>query len=240
MSDAWLQLIRDPEPWVAPRPLPAPVETARLIVRPYQRGDGPQLYATIAAERTSILPWMVWAYTDHQSETDSVYFVERVRRAYEDPNCSDFPMAILDRRSGAMLGGTGLVRIRRELREGEIGYWVRGSAQGQGLASEAVGALISTALRPAHNGGWGLRRIVVYTGTGNTGSRRVCEKLGLRLEMRMKQERYLGAVGTRQPLGYQDVLGFAVLNQEWDFVAHRARPGIGWPDTGWPGAAGTE
>lgn len=236
MSDAWLQLIRDPEPWTAPRPLPGPVETPRLIIRAYQRGDGPRLFATIAAERTSILPWMVWAYTDHQSESDSVYFVERVRRSAEDPGCSDFPMAILDRRSGTMLGGTGLVRIRRELREAEVGYWVRGSAQRQGIASEAVGALMSAALRPASSGGWGLRRIVVYTGAGNVGSRRVCEKLGLRLEMRMKQERYLGPVGTHQPLGYQDVVGYAVLNHEWDFAANRALPGIGWPDAGWSGA----
>jgi RimJ/RimL family protein N-acetyltransferase len=236
VSDAWLQLIRDPEAWVAPRPLPAPVETARLLVRAYQRGDGPRLYATIAAERTSILPWMVWAYTDHQSESDSVYFVERVRRTYEDPNCADFPMAILDRRSGAMLGGTGLVRIRRELREAEIGYWVRGSVQRQGIASEAVGALISSALRPVHGGGWGLRRIVVYTSTSNASSRRVCEKLGLRLEMRMKQERYLGAVGMQQPIGYHDVLGYAVLSHEWDFAAHRALPGIAWPASAWSSA----
>jgi RimJ/RimL family protein N-acetyltransferase len=231
MSDAWLQLVRDPEPWAAPRPLPCPVETERLLVRPYQRGDGPQLFASIAAERASILPWMVWAHTDHQSESDSVYYVERVRRALEDPACTDFPMAILDRHTGAMLGGTGLVRIRRELRDAEIGYWVLGSLRGQGLATEAVGGLISSALRPARSGGWGLRRVAVYTSTSNEASRRVCEKLGLRLEMRMKQERYLGAVGAHTAAGYHDVLGYAVLHDEWDFEAQRARPGIAWHES---------
>jgi ribosomal-protein-serine acetyltransferase len=233
MSDAWLQLMRDPEPWVAPRPLPAPVQTARLIVRPYQRGDGPRLFEAIDSERSGLLPWMVWAHTDHQSESDSVYYVERARRAAEDPTCADFPMAIIDRDSGKILGGTGLVRIRRELREGEIGYWVRGSQRGRGVATEAAAGLLSAALRPARNGGWGLRRIVAFVAVSNHGSRRVCEKLGLRLEMRMKQERYLAAVGNHKTVGYHDVLGFAVLHDEWDFDAHRARPGIAWPGVAW-------
>jgi RimJ/RimL family protein N-acetyltransferase len=233
MSDAWLQLMRDPEPWTAPRPLPAPVQTARLIVRPYQRGDGPLLYESIAADRDALLPWMAWAHTDHQSEADSVYYVERVRRAADDIVCCDFPMAIIDRDSGLMVGGTGLVRIRRELREAEIGYWVRGSQHGRGLATEAVGGLLSAALRPARNGGWGLRRVIVHTATTNHGSRRVCEKLGLRLEQRMKQERYLGAMGRHTTAGYRDILGYAVLHDEWDFDEHRARPGIAWPGVAW-------
>jgi RimJ/RimL family protein N-acetyltransferase len=233
MSDAWLQLMRDPEPWTAPRPLPAPVETERLTVRPYRRGDGPLLFEAIAADRGSLLPWMPWAHTDHQSEVDSVYYVERVRRAAEDSTCGDFPMAILDRDSGRMVGGTGLVRIRRELREAEIGYWVRGSQQGRGVATEAVGGLLSAALRPARGGGWGLRRVIVHTSAANHGSRRLCEKLGLRLEMRMKHERYLAAVGGHTATGYYDVLGYAVLHDEWDFDAHRARPGIAWPGVAW-------
>lgn len=233
MSDAWMQLMRDPDPWTAPHPLPAPVETARFIVRPYQRGDGPPLFEAVAADRESLLPFMAWAHTDHQSESDSVYYVERVRRAAEDPACCDFPMAILDRDSGTMIGGTGLVRIRRELREAEIGYWVRGSQQGRGVATEAVGGLISSALLPAQRGGWGLRRVIVHVATMNDASRRVCEKLGLRLEQRMKQERYLGAVGKHTVAGYHDMLGYAVLHDEWDFDAHRARPGIGWPGVAW-------
>jgi RimJ/RimL family protein N-acetyltransferase len=233
MSDAWLQLMRDPDPWRAPRPLPAPVQTARLIVRPYQRGDGPLLFTVVAADRASLLPYMAWAHTDHQSESDSVYYVERVRRAAEDPACTDFHLAIVDRASGAMVGGTGLMRIRSELREAEIGYWVCGSQQGRGVATEAVGGLISSALRPARDGGWGVRRVIVHVATTNHASRRVCEKLGLRLEQRTKQERYLGVVGPHTVAGYHDMLGYAVLHDEWDFDAHRALPGIGWPGVAW-------
>ncbi|ACY18179.1 GNAT family N-acetyltransferase [Haliangium ochraceum] len=228
MSDTWLQLLRDPDPWTPPRPLPGPVTTKRLIVRRYERDDGPALFASVSAERASLLPWMAWAYTDHKHEADSVYFVERARRAALEPGCNEFPMAIFDRGSGAMVGGTGLMRIRRELREAEIGYWIGGSHRGRGLATEAAGGLLSSALRKSREGGWGLRRVVVYVATANRPSIQVCQRLGLRLEMRTKQERYLGAVGSHPPRGYYDMLGYAVLASEWDFDKHRAQPGIAW------------
>jgi RimJ/RimL family protein N-acetyltransferase len=74
------------------------------------------------------------------------------------------------------------------------------------------------------DGGWGFRRLTVFMAADNVGSRRVCERLGLRLEVRARRERYI------EPFGYHDVLGFAVLDDEWDFDAHRAKPGIGWND----------
>jgi RimJ/RimL family protein N-acetyltransferase len=167
---------------------------------------------------------MAWTTTDHLNADHSIHYVERSRRAAEKPDCRDFPMGIFDRRSGAQLGGTGLHHISSALRSAEIGYWVRGERHRSGICTRAVGALISAALRPAAEGGWGLRRIVIYNAIQNVGSRRVCERLGLRLEMRMRRERYL------ESLGYYDVLGFAVLDDEWDFSADRAKPDIGWPD----------
>jgi RimJ/RimL family protein N-acetyltransferase len=69
---------------------------------------------------------------------------------------------------------------------------------------------------------------VVFTAAENIPSRRVCEKLGLRLEQRRKQDRYQGAIGDHEPLGYHDSLGYAVLADEWDFDRDRAKEGIGW------------
>lgn len=229
MSDSWIQLLSDPNPWVAPQPLPAPITTERLIVRLYQRGDGPALFESVVNERDALLPWIPWALTDHHDESDSIYFVERCRRAVENPGCLDFPMGIFDRQTGVLVGGTGLHRIRPQTREGEVGYWVRKSRQGQGLCTEATGALISQALTAADQGGWGFRRIVVYNAAGNLASRRVCEKLGLRLEARMKGRDFLGTRGPHGGvLGYQDVLGFAVLADEWDYAQRRAKAHIGW------------
>jgi RimJ/RimL family protein N-acetyltransferase len=228
--DAWLKLLSDPDRWSAPTPRPTRIETERLVVRMYEPGDARALFEAVDGDRANLLPWMVWAQTDHMSESDSAYFIEMTRRKWEKPDGDDFVMGIFDRQSGRLLGGTGLHRIRAGVREGEVGYWVHSSVRGTGICTEAAGGLISAALRSQEEGGWGLRRIVVFNAVRNLASRRVCEKLGLRLEQRTKQDRYAGSLGESKALGYHDSLGYAVLADEWDFDRDRAKEGIGWND----------
>lgn len=218
MSDAWMARLKDPRPWAAPRPLPPPATAGDICVRLYQRGDGHALFAAIDDRRDALLPWMIWASADPQTVDDSIFYVERCRRAYEKPDCLDFPMGIFDANSGVVLGGTGLHDIAPDLRQAEIGYWVRGSHQGRGVCTRAIGALISAGLRTPEEGGWGLRRILIFNDVENVASRRVCEKLGLRLEMRLQKDRCLDGV-------YRDTLGFAVLANEWDFDTNRTKQG---------------
>jgi RimJ/RimL family protein N-acetyltransferase len=222
MTEAWREVLRDPNPWTVPNPLPAPLRIDGLCIRVYRSGDGVSLFETLSKERDSLLPWMVWVKTDHQTLDDSVYYVERQRRAMAKPECRDFHLGIWEEERGRLVAATGLHRIDADTRQAEVGYWVAGSFQRRGVCTRAVGALISSALTPAGRGGWGLRRITVETAAENTASAGVCNKLGLRLE---KRERLRDYFVDR----YLDTLGYAVLDQEWDFQAHRARPGIDWP-----------
>ncbi len=222
MSERWLDKLRDPSPWAAPVPLPGPITSGDIVVRPYRSGDGPALFDAVAVSREGLLPWMPWVTTDHQSVDESIYYVERVRRAADKPSCLDFALGIFSASGNELLGGTGFHRIRPEFREAEIGYWVRADRHRSGICTRAIGALISAAFRSQDDGGWGFRRILIQNAAGNIGSRRVCERLGLRLEARMRADRYL------EPFGYHDNLSFAVLSHEWDFEQDRAQPGIGW------------
>lgn len=226
--DAWLKLLSDPNRWSPPTPRPTRVETERLAVRMYEPGDASSLFEAVDGDRANLLPWMVWAQTDHRCESDSAYFIEMTRRGWEKPDSTDFVMGIFDKQTGRLLGGTGLHRIRPGVREAEVGYWVHSSARGTGICTESTAALISAALRSQDKGGWGFRRIVVFNAVANMASRRVCEKLGLRLEQRTKQDRFAGSIGDNEALGYHDSLGYAVLADEWDFDRNRAKEGIGW------------
>lgn len=229
MSEAWRRRVTDPNPWVPPSPLPGPLETPRALIRAYEKGDGPRMHEAIAGHREALLPWMLAASTDHQVVEDSNYFVERCIRTMEKPECNDYLFGVFEPRSGALLGGVGIHRIERGFRCGEIGYWIRGDWHGRGLATEVAGHLTSSALTPASNGGWGFRRAVLFCDAANVASARVADKLGYRLEQRCRAERYTDYHGDgRDP--YVDTLGFAVLATEWDFTAHRAKRGIGWPD----------
>lgn len=220
MSDLFLQTLVPPVRWSIPSPLPAPIITERTLVRLYDKGDGPALFHAIDADRASLLPWLAWPRTDHLDEDDSTFYVETHRRARSKPTCDNFPMGIFDRATGEIVGGTGLHKVHFGLHEAEIGYWIRGDKQGTGLCTEAIAGLISAAFKSPSEGGWGLRRIVITNAAQNIASRRVCEKLGLRLEMNLRSARYIGPAEEGNP-GWVDLTGYGVLSDEWDTRHHR-------------------
>lgn len=216
--------LNDPDPWRAPDPLPGPIETERLVLRLYEHGDAAALLEALDSDRNGLLPWIVWVRTDNRTIAECHYSIELFRRAVQEPGCNTFTMGIFDRATGRLVGGTGLHRIQPGSRVAEIGYWVRSDRRGQGIATEATAALITAGFAPQAEGGWGFRRITILCAAQNLASAAVPRKLGLRLELRARQERYLDGVG------YHDLLGFALLAEEWDRAAGRALPGIGWDE----------
>ena len=215
---------RDPDPWTRPAALPPPIETARLIVRAPEEADAAALLASLADARDAILPWMVWAHTENRTLGECHYTIERFRRDHERPDCSAYALFIFDRATGAMVGSSGIHHIEPDIRSAETGYWIHPKRWNEGLATEACGAIITSALTPQSRAGWGFRRMTVQCAAANGASASVVRRLGLRLEQRSRAKSYL------DPIGYHDTLGFAVLSEEWDFDTDRAKPGIAWPD----------
>lgn len=207
-SDHWLQLLGEPRGWSPPRPLPPAIETPRTIVRRYERGDGPALFAAVDSSRDALMPWMLWAVTDHRHPDDSVHYVEHQRRGYV--GATDFAYGIFDRATGELIGGTGLHDLKARTRQAEVGWWMSGAHRGRGLCAEAVDALVRQALQRSDDGGWGLRRVVAYVPTTNVSSRRVAEKLGFVLEGTLRAERFVG-YPEDAPVGYVDIHVFATL-----------------------------
>lgn len=210
------QTLTKPPPWSPPRPLPAPLETERLVLRFQEADDAPGMFDAIEADRASLLPWLPWAAVDNRSVAECTYHIERFRRAREDTH-PEFAMGMFDRETGEFVGGIGFHRLNLEIAQGEIGYWVRGDRARRGLCSEAVAALISSGLTPQDQGGWGFRRIIILCAEPNVASRRVPEKLGLRLEVRAKGDRWLDG------LGFVGTLAWGVNTDEWDIDTNRLR-----------------
>lgn len=117
-----------------------------------------------------------------------------------------------DRDTDKLVGGTGLHRILPAVAEAEIGYWIRPERRGEGLCAEATAGLISAAFGP-----WGFRRIRIHCAGANHASQRVPQKLGIRLEGRERESRWVDGIG------YDDHLTYGVLASEWD--AERGRVG---------------
>lgn len=206
-STLWL-----PTPWSRPEPLPDWIETPRTVVRLHRPGDGKAMFEAIDASRESLLPWMAWARHSHGSVEESEAYVASTTRGYRERLCLDYPMGIFDRATGMWLGGTGLHELDITLGQAEVGYWIRGDRQGEGLCTEAVRALLAVALAGQERGGWGLRRLVVYHAIQNVASRKVCERLGLRQEALLRQARFIGPPG--EGPGWYDVVGYGILADE--------------------------
>jgi ribosomal-protein-serine acetyltransferase len=90
---------------------------------------------------------------------------------------SDFEFGILDAVQGTLLGGVGLNQINRQHHFGNLGYWVRSSASGAGIASRAARLVARFGLTTV-----GVRRIEVVAATGNLASQRVADKVGATFE----------------------------------------------------------
>jgi len=85
--------------------------------------------------------------------------------------------AAFERSSGTFLGWISLTMAEKSgVREARLGYRLRRAAWGNGYATEGASALIQTGFTKL-----GLQRIVASTYEHNIASRRVLEKLGMRL-----------------------------------------------------------
>lgn len=210
----------DPDPWKLPHPVPERIETARLVIRPYEHSDAASLLEAVVSSRTSLTPWLPWAETDHRSIEETHYTIEFFARRESSPECKHFAFGVFDRETGAVLGSTSIHNIEHGQHCGSTGYWMRIDRRGQGVCTEATGAIITNAFTPQDRGGWGLRRMTIYCAEVNAASAQVARRLGMRLETRAPGGRYIRGVG------YHTELMFGVLASEWDFERQRAKPGI--------------
>lgn len=197
--------------------MPLRIETPRMILRTWTHDDAPALLEAVETSRDTLLPWLPWASTENRSIGECHFNIERFIRQQQSAMPEYIVLGFFDRATGRALGGGGWHHITPALHEAEIGYWMRADARRLGLCAEAVAHELSLCLRPQDQGGWGFRRMTIYCGGSNVGSRRVCEKLGLRKEVERKQNYWVDT------LGWQDSMGWAVLAHEWDTARHAVR-----------------
>ena len=98
--------------------------------------------------------------------------------------------AVTDVASGRVLGSIGI--RRNDDGVGEIGYWIRGEARGQGPTTRAVALLARWALTEG-----GLARVQLRSDVENVASRRVAEKAGFKLEGILRSARWNSRLGRR-------------------------------------------
>jgi ribosomal-protein-alanine N-acetyltransferase len=146
------------------------LQTDRLELRALTLGDLDEL-AAMLADAEALTYW-----GPPLSRDESLAWIERNLRRYEKDGFGR--CAVILRSTGELIGDCGLIRTLVEGRpEVELGWIVRRSHQGQGIATEAAAAWRDYAFDTLR-----LERIVSMVSEANAASRRVAEKLGMTVE----------------------------------------------------------
>jgi ribosomal-protein-serine acetyltransferase len=175
-----------------PRPI---AEDAEL--RLWEAGDAAELTEAIAANREHLATWLPWAQT--QGFQDSVEYLD-LKRLQVEAN-DGFEAALLV--DGEIAGGVGFHRVDWGNRSTSIGYWLAADAQGRGLMTAAVAALLDYAFFE-----WDLHRVIIEVVVGNERSRAIPERLGFRQEAILREAKLVHG-------DHEDTWLYAMLAPEW-------------------------
>jgi len=154
--------------------VPAELVTDRLRLRAPRRADAGPLFEAIAETLEQLVPWLPWARPDH-SRSETRRYLRAARTAWARHTAFEF--VIEAPTGGPILGVTSLHRIDWLRRSAGIGYWIRRSRFGEGLATEASEAVLAHAF-----GALMLHRVEALVALANKPSQRVVEKLGFTRE----------------------------------------------------------
>jgi ribosomal-protein-serine acetyltransferase len=177
---------------IEPLPIAPGVE-----LRLWNEGDAAELTAMIAANREFLAEWLPWAES-HGFE-DSVEYLGR--RELQMAMNDGFEMAIV--LDGRIVGGTGFHRLDWVNRATSIGYWLAPEAQGRGLMTTAVGALLDHAFGPME-----LHRVIIEVVVGNERSAAIPERLGFRREALLREAKLIRGA-------HCDTVLYAMLAPAW-------------------------
>lgn len=175
-----------------------------IIVRPYRRSDINDLYAAARESIAEVSIWMPWCHGGYSVE-ESREWVESQAQAWQEG--TEYGFVITDSASGFFLGGCGLNHIGPVNRMANLGYWVRTSRTGHGVATTATLLLAQFGFRELQ-----LNRIEILAAASNEASQRVAEKAG----------------ATREGvLQHSELLGGTVLNRLLEIIRLLRMAGLG-------------
>ncbi|TBR39327.1 MULTISPECIES: GNAT family N-acetyltransferase [Dyella] len=172
-----------------PLPWPSfPIPGTGVVLRPWLPSDAPGLYAAATESIETVGRWLPWCHSGYalaQSESWIDFAGEGWTRG------EVFAFALADQDSGEIVGGMGLNQLHREHRNANLGYWIRRSRQGEGLAPAAVPIVARFGIERLN-----LVRVEIVCAIDNVASRRCAKKAGASFEGIARQRLLLRDVAT--------------------------------------------
>ncbi|MDD1780224.1 GNAT family N-acetyltransferase [Enterovibrio sp. ZSDZ35] len=129
-------------------------------------------FSIVKRERDYLAEWLAWPpHADGEAFFSA--FIESSLKGYAEGKSMTCAMLY----KGEVVGNVSFNVISQSLKKVVIGYWLSKDFQGKGIASRCVTTLTDIAFNQLK-----LTKIEIAVATGNTPSRRLCERLGFSLE----------------------------------------------------------
>ena len=183
------------------------ITTDRLLLRDFSAADWAE---TLVYQRDPrylrFYPW-----TD-RTEAEVKDFIQDFIDQQDERPRRKFQLAIVLPESGRLIGNCGIRRKQHNDWEADIGFELSPEFWGRGLATEAGNALVEFGFSELK-----LHRISSWCIADNAASSRVLEKLGMRLEGRLRHNEYFKG-------RWWDTLLYGLLAEEWRAYDSQRRP----------------
>jgi RimJ/RimL family protein N-acetyltransferase len=145
-----------------------------ILLRPYTLEDTDNLYDAARESIDEVYPFLPWCHPDSMREESEEWIRTCIKRWDRG---AVYNFAIFDPSELIFLGGCGLDLLGSENSRANLGYWVRTSATGRGVATLAIRLLADYGFKQL-----ALRRIEILRATHKHASRKVAEDVGAKLE----------------------------------------------------------
>ena len=174
------------------------LHTDRLILREFASADWPAVLAYQSDPR--YLQYYEW--TD-RTPGDAQRFVQMFLEQQQEQPRRKFQLAVVLKANGQLTGNCGIRLQTAGAREADIGYELAPAHWGHGYATEAARAIVQFGFAELK-----VHRIWAWCIADNIASARVLEKLGLKLEGRLREKEYVKG-------RWWDTLMYGILKDEW-------------------------
>lgn len=177
-----------------------PIETERLLLRPFATSDHTALLAIHSRE--DLTRYLYWGPRG-PAEVSEV-LVDKVAGAKLEQEGDVLHLAVVLREEGTLVGDVLLMWSSLVHRSAEVGFVFHPDHHGRGYATEATAALLRLGFEEL-----GLHRIYGRLDARNTASGRVLEKLGMRREARLVENEWVKGEWTDEAI-------YGMLDREWE------------------------
>lgn len=185
------------------------IETKRLRVDRLATTDADNLYGYRSMPEVS--RFQSWAPDSVENAEEFIAGAAAV--SFDQPN-SWFQLALRERKSEVLIGDVGLHFIDDDGFQVEIGITVSPMRQNQGVASEALEAILDYLFFNLKK-----HRVIASIDPGNQASVHLFQKIGFRKEGHFRQSLFLNGK-------WVDDVIFGILRSEWATIRRSGEPGF--------------